>query len=361
MTVKQTDAEVIVVRAGPTGLMLATELRLRGVATIAVERLEARSEFGKALNIQPRTAEILDLRGLLADPQVKAEGGIQGSHFTVAFVPYGPLDTRYPYQMVLPQARLEEIVERRLLELGGDVRRGWSLDGIEQHENTVTLHGPETLTARYAVACDGGHGSVRKLLGLAFPGTESTEWRHGTRREPAPRTRATRQSRSDADRGAWGRHLGPRTSLRALRPRANVHGADREENIPFRLFVQPRSDIQVRGLDQLAQRDDVDLAAGPQFHVAHAFATAFQKTRVILECRTVEKADVDMVAKYVDVPERRVLHARRRTAVVHQLPDIIATLTHLGKPLRGKRSQIIWPTAQPGVNRGVVFHRSGEP
>lgn len=53
-----TDADVVVVGAGPTGLMLATELRLRGVATIVVDRLTQRSEFGKALNIQPRTAEV---------------------------------------------------------------------------------------------------------------------------------------------------------------------------------------------------------------------------------------------------------------------------------------------------------------
>ena len=170
------DADVVVVGAGPTGLMVATELRLRGVPTIVVDQLNVRDTFSKALNIQPRTAEILDLRGLLTVAQEQAEGGIQGSHFTVASLAYGSLDTRYPYQVVLPQARLEEILERRFLELGGELHRGWNVEGLQQHDDVVTLCGPGSLTARYVVACDGGRSSVRKLLGLAFPGTESTEY-----------------------------------------------------------------------------------------------------------------------------------------------------------------------------------------
>lgn len=116
------DADVVVVGADPTGLMLATELRLRGVSTIVVEELDARSAFGKAMNIQPRTAEILDLRGLLERARGFAEGRIEGSHFWGVPLRYDVLDTRYPFQLRVPQARLEEVLEERLIELGASVR-----------------------------------------------------------------------------------------------------------------------------------------------------------------------------------------------------------------------------------------------
>lgn len=78
--------------------------------------------------------------------------------------------------MVLPQAQLEAVLEQRFLELGGELRRGWTVDDIQQDENTVTVHGPGTLTARYVAACDGGRSSIRKLLGVDFPGTAATEY-----------------------------------------------------------------------------------------------------------------------------------------------------------------------------------------
>jgi 2-polyprenyl-6-methoxyphenol hydroxylase-like FAD-dependent oxidoreductase len=66
------DEQVVVVGAGPVGLWLAAELRLAGVATLVVERLPERSPFQKALGIQPRTIEVLAMRG--AEKRFLAEG-----------------------------------------------------------------------------------------------------------------------------------------------------------------------------------------------------------------------------------------------------------------------------------------------
>ncbi|MDN3359499.1 FAD-dependent monooxygenase [Actinomadura sp. DC4] len=170
------DTDVIVVGAGSTGLAVATELALAGVRAIVLEALTVRSGQSKAMNLQPRTAELLDLRGLLADAGEQAIGRIDGGHFAGISLDYSALDTRYPYQAGVLQARVEEILENRFAELGGDMRRDWRLTGFEQDDEGVTVQGPETLRARCLVGCDGGRSTVRKLLGVDFPGTEATRW-----------------------------------------------------------------------------------------------------------------------------------------------------------------------------------------
>ena len=169
------DTDVIVAGAGPAGLALATELALAGTRVVVVEKLAERSGQSMAMNLQPRTAEMLDLRGLLSRADERSIGRIDEGHFARIPLSYDGLDTRYPYQVGILQGRVEAVLEERLVELGGALRRGWELTGFEQDGEGVTVHGPETLRARYLVGCDGGRSAVRKLLGVAFPGTEATQ------------------------------------------------------------------------------------------------------------------------------------------------------------------------------------------
>ncbi|GAA2613120.1 hypothetical protein GCM10010304_77050 [Streptomyces roseoviolaceus] len=174
--------DVVVVGSGPTGLLLAAELALAGVDVVVLEKLPQRSGMKKALNLQPRSAEVLDLRGLLDDAQRRSIVTVHDGHFAGLSVPlrYDGWSTRYPYQVGIPQAQVEEVLEGRLLANHGiRVRYGHELVGLTQDDAgvTATVRGPkgdeQALRAAYVAGCDGGRSTVRKLLGLGFPGVDA--------------------------------------------------------------------------------------------------------------------------------------------------------------------------------------------
>lgn len=161
--------EVVIAGAGPTGLMLANELALAGVDVVVLDRLAARTGLSKALNLQPRTAEVLDLRGLLERAERRSFTTVGEGHFATIPVGYTGWDTRHPYQLGIPQAEVEAMLEERLAEQGVEVLRGHELTSFTQDESGVTVvAGEETLRASYLVGCDGGRSAVRKALDVSF-------------------------------------------------------------------------------------------------------------------------------------------------------------------------------------------------
>ena len=180
------DAEVVIAGAGPTGMALACELALAGVAPVVLEKLPRRIEQMKGGAIQPRTAELLEMRGLLGPVLRRAiPREPVGGHFALLPVPLdnSPWDTRHPYPITIPQWEIEEILEERAISLGARVLRGSPVVTVETGPETgaspnggvaVTTENGLTVRAGYLVACDGGHSSVRKLLGLPFPGRPGT-------------------------------------------------------------------------------------------------------------------------------------------------------------------------------------------
>jgi len=171
-----------VVGAGPTGLMVAAELALAGVSVAVLEQQAQPSGQSRGGGVNPRTAEVLASRGLLdavAGRAVARES--VGGHFAGLPVPLDarPWRTRHPDGLLIPQDRLEEVLEERLRELGTAVRRRIVLTDIGQGDSAVeaTVTGPDgerRLRARYLVACDGGHSTVRRLTGVPFPGRAGT-------------------------------------------------------------------------------------------------------------------------------------------------------------------------------------------
>ncbi|MEU6652069.1 FAD-dependent monooxygenase [Streptomyces sp. NPDC046900] len=172
------ETEVAIVGAGPTGLMLACELALAGVETLVLEKLPRPIEQVKGGAIQPRTAELLELRGALEPLLHRAVlRDAAGGHFAALPVPLDctPWQTKHPYPIAVPQWEIEEVLEERATAAGVRVLRGTAVSGVESDDDgvVVTADGLQ-VRARYLAACDGGHSSVRKLLGLAFPGRPGT-------------------------------------------------------------------------------------------------------------------------------------------------------------------------------------------
>ncbi|MFG1819973.1 FAD-dependent monooxygenase [Kribbella sp. NPDC049174] len=179
---RNTDVDVVVVGAGPTGLMLAGELRLAGVRAVVLERSPRLRETAKANGIAGQILELLRYRGLLDRVKAASTDPSPPARF-----PFGGLDLDFThladpplYAVQIPQARLEGVLDERARELGADVRRGHEVLGVSQDDDTVTadVRGPDgsyQVTARYLVGCDGPRSRVRELAGIPFPGTTYPE------------------------------------------------------------------------------------------------------------------------------------------------------------------------------------------
>ncbi|MGW4122183.1 rifampin monooxygenase [Nocardia sp. NPDC004711] len=166
-------ADVIIAGAGPTGLMLAAELRLHGVEVLVLDRDPEPTKVVRAMGMHARTVEVLDQRGV-ADRFLALGKQHDPSAFFAGIVPARPvrLDTTFPFVLGLLQPITDRLLAERAVELGVEIRRGCAVAGLSQDADgvTVELAGGSRLRSRYLVGCDGGRSTVRKLLGIGFPG-----------------------------------------------------------------------------------------------------------------------------------------------------------------------------------------------
>lgn len=171
-----TEHAVVIAGGGPTGLMLAGELKLAGVDVAIVERRASQKLVGsRAGGLHARSIEVLDQRGI-ADRFVS-----QGQVYPVAGFAMIQLDitdfpTRRNYVLGLTQNHIERILAEWVAELAVPIHREREVTGCTQDDSgvDVAFSDGESLRAEYLVGCDGGRSVIRKSAGIDFPGWDPT-------------------------------------------------------------------------------------------------------------------------------------------------------------------------------------------
>jgi 2-polyprenyl-6-methoxyphenol hydroxylase-like FAD-dependent oxidoreductase len=171
------ETQVIIVGAGPVGLMLAGELRLGGVDVEVYERKAVPSGESRGLGFTARATEVFQQRGLLARFG-NVESSQQG-HFGGIPMDFGILEGSHFGVRGVPQYRIERMLNDWATELGAAVRRGRDVVDLRATADGViaVVDGPGGTVekaAAYLVGCDGGHSTVRQLAAFDFPGTDAT-------------------------------------------------------------------------------------------------------------------------------------------------------------------------------------------
>ncbi|HKT02574.1 MAG TPA: FAD-dependent monooxygenase, partial [Rugosimonospora sp.] len=172
--------DVLVVGAGPTGLTLACDLARRGVAVRLIDRLPEYPRGSRGKGLTPRTLEVLDDLGVVGAvlasgtthlPHRKYRGAEVISEVDPDTGREGTPGVPHPDFLMIPQWRVEQILRDRLASLGVAVELGAELRALAQDATGVMATvGDGAIRAGYVVGCDGGHSTVRRLLGLRLHG-----------------------------------------------------------------------------------------------------------------------------------------------------------------------------------------------
>jgi 3-(3-hydroxy-phenyl)propionate hydroxylase len=167
---------VIVVGAGPTGLMLAGELALAGIDVAIVERrLDQELGGRRAGGLHARTIETFDQRGI-ADRFLSQGQAMQVAGFSLIPLDIGDFPTRHNYGLALRQRQIEQIMAEWVAELPVTFYRGREVTGFAQDDAgiDVALSDGASLRAKYLIGCDGGRSFVRKQVGIDFRGWDAS-------------------------------------------------------------------------------------------------------------------------------------------------------------------------------------------
>ena len=178
-----TETDILIVGAGPTGLVLALWLAHWGVRVRIIDKTQEPGRTSRALAVQARTLELYAQIGLADAVMERSRAAVAANLWVTgkkrAYLAFGDMGagiSPYPNPVIFPQDEHEPLLIERLSKAGVEVQRSTELLGFETTADHVVARlrkrdgTLETCRAAYITGCDGAHSTVRETLGIGFPG-----------------------------------------------------------------------------------------------------------------------------------------------------------------------------------------------
>ncbi|HUB57200.1 MAG TPA: FAD-dependent monooxygenase [Mycobacterium sp.] len=175
------DPQVLVVGAGPVGLVAGAELARRSVRVRVIDKLGQPTDQSRAIAVHPRSLDMFDRMGIvdeLVSTGIKAIAmQLYAGHTKLFRVPLGEVDSAFPFTLTTAQTETERVLNDHLESLGVSVERGVELIALDQDAEgvRVTLRredgSTEECSASWVIGADGGHSVVRKMVGTKLAGS----------------------------------------------------------------------------------------------------------------------------------------------------------------------------------------------
>jgi 2-polyprenyl-6-methoxyphenol hydroxylase-like FAD-dependent oxidoreductase len=175
------DTDILIVGAGPVGLLLANECARRGLRWRLIEARPSQSLNSRALAIFPRTLEIFDMAGIVA-PFLQVANRVTSVSIdthgrNLARLRFAPEESPYPFIAMVPQNVTEELLLKELRRRGGEVEYETTFVSAHAENGSIAVRAdlrgnPTSIRTSFVVGCDGAHSAVRHWLNMPFAGKE---------------------------------------------------------------------------------------------------------------------------------------------------------------------------------------------